>query len=290
MGWVISPQITLHTHPNRTNLNPPKIDYIIFLDSDDFWDSDLLESCIKSAQNHNPQIIWFSHSVFYDDIEKPRWGGGRYATQLESFGYESTQTITFADFLQRAKEREIHTFWWSVEGMIDFAFLKHINLRFIKGIIHEDHHFGALLFAQSHKIRILPRPLYRYRIRAGSTMTTWSKDEIPSYLKPLCAHFLYNKARQYFRIYLLVVSLKAMQDFAKNRVADDLRADFMSFILPYLLELCCEVYKFTKDPYRLKPQVADLLKSLVADSPLLPRKIKKHFLLYTHLFCGISRL
>ena len=165
--------------------------------------------------------------------------------------------------------------------MIDFAFLKRINLRFIDGIIHEDHHFGALLFAQSHKIRILPRKLYNYRIRAGSTMTKWSKDEIPSYLKPLCAHFSYNKARQYFRIYSLVVSLKAMQDFAKNRVADDLRADFMSLTLPYLLEICCEVYEFAKDPYRLKPQIADLLKSLGADSPLLPRRIKRHFVLYT---------
>ena len=62
--------------------------------------------------------------------------------------------------LPHAKERKINAFWWAWEGLIDFRFLCEIRLKFIEGIIHEDHHFGALLFAQSRAIHILPQKLY----------------------------------------------------------------------------------------------------------------------------------
>ena len=74
-GWVISPQMTFYTNPNHTNLTPPKIDYIIFLDSDDFWEVDLLESCVKSAQKYSAEIVWFSWQTFYDGLPNPSGGG-----------------------------------------------------------------------------------------------------------------------------------------------------------------------------------------------------------------------
>ena len=55
----------------------PKIDYIIFLDSDDFWEVNLLESCVESMQKYNAEIVWFDHNVFYDII-----GGGAHSLKL----------------------------------------------------------------------------------------------------------------------------------------------------------------------------------------------------------------
>ena len=74
-GWAISPQMTFYTRPNHTNLNPPKIDYIIFLDSDDFWEVNLLESCVESIQKYNAEIVWFSWKTFYDGLANPNGGG-----------------------------------------------------------------------------------------------------------------------------------------------------------------------------------------------------------------------
>ena len=59
---------TIHTHKNTTP-NPPKIDYIIFLDSDDFWEVDLLQTCIDSAKSQNLDIVWFGWKTFYENAE-----------------------------------------------------------------------------------------------------------------------------------------------------------------------------------------------------------------------------
>lgn len=202
-------------------------------------------------------------------------------TLLEILGYKSPQTITLQSFLQRAKERNINNFWWAWQGMIDFRFLQEINLCFYDGIIHEDHLFGAFLFAQSRAIAIIPQKLYHYRIRKGSTMSAWSKDEIPSYVKPFCAHFPYQKARAYFRIYSLVISVQGLMEFSKNNIPKEMQNDFLALTLPLLLEIICEIFYFYKDPYHLKAKTAKIIKDLGAESSMLPGRVRKYFALYT---------
>ena len=265
------------------------------------------ENCIKSAQNNKstqdstPNCInsTSQNHTTQNNITK-RYEPKNEQTLLEILGYKSSQTITFQSFLQRAKERNINNFWWAWQGMIDFRFLQEINLCFYEGIIHEDHLFGAFLFAQSRAIAIIPRKLYNYRIRKGSTMSAWSKDEIPSYVKPFCAHFPYQKARAYFRIYSLVVSVQGLMEFVKTHFRDEAHKtknsnknsplqdsqkqaqnDFLAITLPLLLEIICEIFYFYKDPYHLKAQTAKIIKDLGAESSMLPRRVRKYFTLYT---------
>lgn len=247
---------------------------------------DSTPNCIKStSQNHTSK----------NSITK-RYEPKNEQTLLDILGYKSAQTITFQSFLQRAKERNINNFWWAWQGMIDFRFLQEINLCFYEGIIHEDHLFGAFLFAQSGAIAIIPQKLYHYRIRKGSTMSAWSKDEIPSYVKPFCVHFPYQKARAYFRIYSLVVSVQGLMEFAKTHFRDEAsqtknsplqdlqkqaQDDFLALTLPLLLEIICEIFYFYKDPYHLKAQTAKIIKDLGAESSVLPGRVRKYFALYT---------
>lgn len=175
--------------------------------------------------------------------------------------------------------------------MIDFRFLQRINLQFYEGIIHEDHLFGGALFAQSRGIAIIPQKLYFYRIRKGSTMSAWGKDEIPSYVKPLCAHFPYQKARAYFRINSLLISVRELMQFAKNSLPKDTQGDFLALTLPLLLEIICEIFNFYKDPYRLKTQVAEIIKELGSESALLPGRVRRHYGLYLRrwkLLCAMN--
>lgn len=282
-----------------------------------------IENCIKSAQNNKstqnstPNFIKSTsqNHITKNNITK-RYEPKNEQTLLDILGYKSAQTITFQSFLQRAKERNINNFWWAWQGMIDFRFLQEINLCFYEGIIHEDHLFGAFLFAQSGAIAIIPQKLYNYRIRKGSTMSAWSKDEIPSYVKPFCAHFPYQKARAYFRIYSLVVSVQGLIEFAKTHFADEAHQtknsnknsplqdlqkysqkqsdlnkiqsnlnqtqnDFLALTLPLLLEIICEIFYFYKDPYHLKAKTAKIIKDLGAESSMLPGRVRKYFALYT---------
>lgn len=278
--------------------NPPKIDYIIFLDSDDFWENDLLRICVDSAKTQNPSIIWFDYQAFYDNENIVGGDGGgdtligensiknnatyqlRYErTFIELLGYANAHTITFLEFLINAKEHKINNFWWSWQGMIDFDFLSSINLTFFEGIIHEDHLFGGLLFAKSATIAIIPQKIYYYRIRKNSTTSAWSKDEIPSYVKPFCAYFPYSKARKYFRIYSLVITVKELMKFA-NSLPKNAQSDFMAITLPLLIKIICEIFHFYKDPYFLKAQVVEIIRDLGVDSALLPKQIVSHWALY----------
>lgn len=282
-----------------------------------------IENCIESTQNNKitqdstPNCInnTSQNNTTKNSITK-RYAPKNEQTLLEILGYKSAQTITFQSFLQRAKERNINNFWWAWQGMIDFRFLREINLCFYEGIIHEDHLFGSFLFAQSGAIAIIPQKLYNYRIRKGSTMGAWSKDEIPSYVKPFCAHFPYQKARAYFRIYSLVISVQGLMEFAKthfraearqtnnsnknsplqdlqkysqkqsdlNKIRSNLKQaqdDFLALTLPLLLEIICEIFYFYKDPYHLKAQTAKIIKDLGAESSMLPGRVRKYFALYT---------
>ena len=276
-------------------INPPKIDYIIFLDSDDFWENDLLQMCVDSTKTQNPSIVWFDYRAFYDN-ENIGWGGYTYwrknsiknnttyqlrneRTLIEILGYANACTITFLAFLKNAKEHKIDSFWWAWQGMIDFDFLSSINLTFFEGIIHEDHLFAGLLFAKSATIAIIPQKLYCYRIRKGSTTSAWGKDEIPSYLKPFCAYFPYSKARNYFQIYSLVISVKELMKFA-NSLPKNAQSDFMAITLPALINIICEIFHFYKDPYFLKAQFVEIIRDLGADSALLPKRVVRHWALY----------
>lgn len=201
-------------------------------------------------------------------------------TLLDILGYKSAQTITFQSFLQNAKAHNINNFWWSWQGMIDFRMLQSINLQFFEGIIHEDHLFGGVLFAQSRQICIIPQKLYYYRIRKGSTMSAWDKDAIPSYVKPFCKHFPYQKARVYFRIYSLVISVQELLKFTKTHISKGVQNDFMAITLPLLIEIICEVFNFHKDPYHLKIQTAKIIKELGAESNILPKRVRGRYGLY----------
>ena len=137
---------------------------MIFLDSDDVWNPNLLQECLKVAKK-GIDIVWFADDKIIEDPNLAfNW------TLQSIFGYdlEKEQIITPKQWLERAKALNINEFWFAWQGLINFEFLKSINLRHIPRVIHEDVYFGILLFFQSRKIYVLPKNLTNYRITRGS--------------------------------------------------------------------------------------------------------------------------
>ena len=88
---------TIHTYKNTTP-NPPKIDYIIFLDSDDFWEANLLQTCVDSAKSQNLDIVWFGWKTFYENAESiniTNRGGGREIIQTQIIQTQIIQAQIF---------------------------------------------------------------------------------------------------------------------------------------------------------------------------------------------------
>ena len=257
-GWVISPQMTFYTRPNHTNLNPPKIDYIIFLDSDDFWEVNLLESCVESIQkNNNPNIIWFDWCESYES-KMPK--NPHSQTMLEIFGYANPTQINAIEWLNRAKDKQIYQFWWAWQGLICFEYLKRVNLRFLEGIIFEDNLFGILLFLQSESIAIMPRKLYNYRIRANST-TNIAKNtkSLPPFVEPLRVvqgdlAWEYFCAQSLCEIALSVATF--CETYKDKEKANLCKANF----LPHLLAESCDILRFKCDICSTKARFTGLLK------------------------------
>ncbi|HEF7500731.1 TPA: glycosyltransferase family 2 protein, partial [Campylobacter jejuni] len=100
----------------------PSIDYIIFLDSDDYWELDCIEECVKRM--NDVDVLWFD----YKFLNKNK------ATQMEIYNYTKEQIITPLQWLKRTREIGNYLFWYAWQGMIDFTFLQKINIKFINQI------------------------------------------------------------------------------------------------------------------------------------------------------------
>lgn len=63
-----------YENANTQDLQIQDIDYIMFLDSDDFWDKECVRECMKHSSGVD--IVWFLHDAYCDGIDAdnvPEW-------------------------------------------------------------------------------------------------------------------------------------------------------------------------------------------------------------------------
>ena len=142
--------------------------YIMFLDSDDMLAKNALEALYSKAKAQNLDYLDFSACTFYEDE-------GLRSVRDESF-YEHRKDIPGVMpgcelFVRFQRQREyvcslcLHFFKRSL--------LERCGLRLLDGMyVHEDELFSPLLIAQAERAAFLNEPLYRRRVRAGSSMTS----------------------------------------------------------------------------------------------------------------------
>ncbi|EAI8884796.1 glycosyltransferase [Campylobacter coli] len=169
------------------NFTYPNIDYIIFLDSDDYWELNCIEECVPRMDG--VEVVWFDSQKIYSDMEKPEQEP---MTILQRYNFNQSQKITQKKWLEKTLENNIQSFWFGWHGMINFNFLKNIKLKFFDYIVHEDNHFGPLLFVCSKNIYVMLNKVYIHRIRPNSIMDYRRLDtvSIPKFIQELFS-FLY---------------------------------------------------------------------------------------------------
>ncbi|EAJ8239610.1 glycosyltransferase, partial [Campylobacter jejuni] len=243
------------------NFSSPRIDYIIFLDSDDYWELDCMEECV--LRMNGVDVVWFDYKLFFQDIRKKK-----YKTQMEYFDFKDGTIIEPRHWIDRAKERNIFYFWFAWQGMINFNFLHKMNLKFINGIFAEDCHFGVLLFAFSKKIFVYSKKKYIYRIRESSLMNfTNIKFSISpnSYLKKIDIFGNSDITKVYYEaISWLQIALKFIE-FSKTNHC--LSYDIQKHFLPVVCNKGLSVKTINKDPLHLKKYL-EYLELYIENQPL----------------------
>ncbi|EAI2974463.1 glycosyltransferase family 2 protein [Campylobacter jejuni] len=230
-----------------------KIDYIIFLDSDNYWELNCIEECVVRMQNVD--VLWFDHACIYDDGIEDK--GQK--TRMNVFNFTQEYTITPRDYAKQAIKVGSRDISFSWGGMIDFSFLKQLKLKFINKIINEDIHFGMVLFASADSIYILPKRLYLCRLRANSISNhdkKVTKANVSEYFKDLYEFFGENakEAKNYLKAASRMITALELIEFFKDQKNENSQAIKEAF-LPFYVKKALMIKKFKKDPLNLKEKL-----------------------------------
>ena len=136
--------------------------YVYFLDSDDYIRNDSIECLVRIAEHENPDFVFFGGVSFVDGSDK--------MTPVFEIADKYPLQSGADTLVQRYQQGE-----YMPGGPLHFystAFLKKEQLSFEKGIIYEDFLFSAKAYLRANQVAACYEPLYFYRIRSGSTMTS----------------------------------------------------------------------------------------------------------------------
>ena len=215
-----------------------KGEYLIFLDSDDYWDKDLLKELTKSMDN-NPDLIRFQARTVNDE------GIMNDYNEIEFYdktGEEAFNIISQFHYIESVWIYAIKRSYYSKEK---FAFKK--------DTIHEDFGLTPLIIIKAGKVNCINYVGYNYYRRSGSIMNTpdyeWTKRKV----KDFYTHYTYLR-----------------KEISKTNLQQDI---FKSFIANSMLMKICELNKEDYKDYLNKLKKDKVANDLLYDS--LGRRIKK---------------
>ncbi|EAL8582784.1 glycosyltransferase [Campylobacter coli] len=239
-----------------TKFTYPIIDYIIFLDSDDYWELNCIEECVPRMDGVD--VVWFDFEMFIDETKiKKEW------SRLRSFQFLKEIIITPKEWLEQSIATKQNEFAFAWGGMVNFTFLKNIKLKFIDGIIFEDVTFGTILFAQSKNIYIFPKVVYNYRIRQNSIMQSLKNSNLSEYLSYMREYFISDsEVKSYHVVISKIITIEKLCAFVTSfhniEVSYLMRIAFFN----YLRQWSLEIFNLSKDPMDFFDQVVILTHDL----------------------------
>lgn len=213
-------------------------EYIIFMDSDDYWDKDLLKEITKSLSN-NPDLVRFQIRTVDENNNQKDYP--ELAFESKS-GEEAFSLITKYHFVENA---------WAYAIKREY-YLKE-KFEFKKGTIHEDYGLTPLIIIKASKVNSINYIGYNYCIRSNSLMTNTDYEKVKKKVKDFYDHYLFLN--------------KEIEKVNVNKTI------FKSFIANSLILKICELKGNDYKVYKNKLKEDKVLDNILSDS--LSRKIKK---------------
>ncbi len=139
--------------------------YVLFLDSDDAYSPDALETLVGIAQAEDLDLLYFSASTFYENAQLAR----THAENLDE-RTEVPQVLSGQELLVELERTD--SFRPSVcLCLFRRGLIEETGLRFEEGILAEDLLFTMQILPQAKRATYRRKSLYRRRMRADSTTT-----------------------------------------------------------------------------------------------------------------------
>ena len=159
--------------------------YIMFLDSDDWWNSEVnMQSILKEVEKHSDIEMFLLTSVDY--IEGDGYYKRKEHENLKKINTNSIEAY-YHDLLINGN-LEVH----AATKILKREFLCKNNLFFKDGIISEDNEWMIRLLRCLERVEIIDEPLYVYRAgRIGSITNTIKLKNVSDVLDIIMASFSY---------------------------------------------------------------------------------------------------
>lgn len=213
-------------------------EYLLFLDSDDYWDKELLEKINKSLDN-KPDLVRFQVRTVTDKNEIIDYNEDEF-TGLT--GVEAFNKIVNFHFIE--------SIWCYA---IKRSYYEREKFKFKKDMIHEDFGLTPLIIIKANKVNSISYIGYNYYRRTGSIMNTsdysWTQRKVHDFYY----HYQYLKKEI-------------------EKVKGD-TSIFKSYIANSMLKKICELDKKDYQEYKKRIKKDKVEKDLLTNT--LPRKIKK---------------
>lgn len=233
---INSPHVSV-SEARNLGVKKAKGEYILFLDSDDYWDNDLLKKLTKSLKN-NPDLVRFQVRTVTDNNETKDYKEVEF---LEKNGEEAFSIIS--------KFHYVESVWCYA---IKREYYLNENFFFKKGTIHEDFGLTPLIIIKASIVNSINYIGYNYFRRSGSIMNT------PDY------KWTQRKVKDFYNHYLFL-----MKEIEKIKVNKKV---FKSFIANSMLMKICELNKKDYHKYLKLLKKQRIFDNLLADT--FARKIK----------------
>ncbi len=196
-------------------------EYVLFVDSDDYVSSWLVEKTLNNALKNSSDVVLFDYmSGNLDYTDSIEFSNNNYVKYENStFSIESMNADSY---------KLIPVSTWS--KLYKTQFLKENNIKFIENCYYEDFPFWAEVYVNAKRISYQPEPLYYYNTGRNSSIMKQSGE------KTFDAIIIYNKVIQtlksfgYWEKYKIYVNLLLATDALKKfeRIAPEFRMKFFN--------------------------------------------------------------
>ena len=139
----------------NTGIEAARGEYLIFLDSDDYWDPSVLAELYRTVREEKADMALFP--LLYEDAA----GRELPAPALSPLGLSDGESVLEALCLKASPQLVTAVNRLSRRSLWE-------TFRFPEGRFHEDEFTAHRLYAACEKIVLLPRPYYHYLQRDGS--------------------------------------------------------------------------------------------------------------------------
>ena len=216
-----------------------KGDYILFLDSDDYIEKDLLKELNKSLTN-NPDLVRFQIREVFEDNTKKDYNEEPF---LNKDGVEAFSILCKYHFVENA---------WAYLYKREF-YLKN-KFSFKKGAIHEDFGLVPLVIMKSKIVNSISYIGYNYLQRENSIMSEKNYEKTKKKVSDMFEHYDY-----------------LIKEINKTELDSKL---YKSFISNSLILKVCELKKDDYKKSKKKLKEKKVYDNLLTDTII--RKIKKY--------------